>query len=51
MVAPILGGSLLAINSAFPVFASMGIFAVAAVCVLFLRENEGERGVHRVVLH
>ena len=51
MIAPMLGGSLLMIDAAFPVLASLGIFVVAGVCVLLLRENEGERGAHRMILH
>ena len=51
MIAPMLGGGLLMIDSAFPAFASMGIFFVAGVCVMLLKENEGKHGVHRSVMH
>ena len=44
MVAPILGGSLLMVNNSFPVYASIVIFVVATVCVLLLKEDEGDRG-------
>lgn len=44
MVAPILGGSLLMVNNSFPVYASIVIFLVATVCVLLLKEDEGDRG-------
>lgn len=43
MIAPILGGSLLMVDSSFPVYASIVIFLIAGVCVLLLREDEGDR--------
>lgn len=44
MIAPLLGGTLLMIDASFPVYASVVIFLVAGLCVLLLREEEGERG-------
>ena len=41
MAAPMVGGILLMINPAFPVFASAVVFALAGFCVLLLKENEG----------
>ncbi len=51
MIAPILGGTLLMIDHSFPVYASIGIFIVAGVCVLLLNEDEGERGGARTFAH
>lgn len=51
MVAPMLGGRLLVINSAFPVFASTVIFLVAGLCVLLLKESAGKHGVQRALMH
>ena len=53
MIAPILGGQLLAIDVSFPVYASVVTFVVAGICVLFLKEAEKEVGEEnqRVVLH
>ncbi|CAL1712613.1 unnamed protein product [Somion occarium] len=50
MIAPILGGSLLMINVSFPVYASIVIFLIAGVCVLLLKENEGDKGDTRASL-
>jgi hypothetical protein len=44
MVAPIIGGSLLMINSSFPVYASILVFAFSALCVLLIREDAGAEG-------
>ncbi|KAJ7274109.1 MFS general substrate transporter [Mycena rebaudengoi] len=44
MIAPILGGVLLVFSRAAPVYTSMVAFVLAAVCVLMLREDEGEGG-------
>ena len=44
MIAPILGGSLLMVDHSFPVYASIGIFILSGVCVLLLKEHEGQRG-------
>ncbi|KAJ7647043.1 MFS general substrate transporter [Roridomyces roridus] len=44
VLAPILGGMLLLISRAAPVYTSMVVFLFAAACVLMLSENEGESG-------
>ncbi|KAI0031935.1 major facilitator superfamily domain-containing protein, partial [Vararia minispora EC-137] len=41
MIAPILGGTLLMVDISFPVFASIGVFALSGMCVLFLHEGAG----------
>ncbi|KAH9851820.1 MFS general substrate transporter [Lenzites betulinus] len=51
MIAPILGGTLLTIDHSFPVYVSIAIFVLAGVCVVFLDEDEGERGGQRVLVH
>lgn len=51
MIAPMLGGALLMIDSSFPVFASIATFLLASVCVLLLRENDGARGSHGALMH
>ena len=51
MIAPMLGGALLMIDISFPVFASIAIFLLATVCVLFLREDEGARGGQTGLMH
>ncbi|KAK7681521.1 hypothetical protein QCA50_015253 [Cerrena zonata] len=51
MIAPILGGTLLTIDTSFPVYASIVIFIVAGICVLLLDEEEGGRGEARTFLH
>ncbi|KAJ7671688.1 major facilitator superfamily domain-containing protein [Mycena polygramma] len=48
MIAPILGGALLLISRAAPVYTSMVAFVFAAACVLLLREDEGEGGRSRI---
>ena len=44
MIAPILGGSLLAIDRTVPVYTSIVIFVLSGICVLLIREREGQRG-------
>jgi len=53
MIAPILGGQLLAIDVSFPVYMSVVTFVIAGVCVLFLKEAEKQGGEENqgVVLH
>lgn len=53
MIAPILGGQLLAIDVSFPVYTSVVTFVIAGVCVLFLKEAEKQEGEEnqRVTLH
>ncbi|KAJ7043097.1 MFS general substrate transporter [Mycena alexandri] len=47
MIAPILGGALLIVSRAAPVYTSMVAFVLAAGCVLLLSEDEGEGGRSR----
>ncbi|KAJ7490461.1 MFS general substrate transporter [Mycena latifolia] len=47
MIAPMLGGALFLLGRAAPVYTSMAVFVAAAVCVLLLREDEGEGGRSR----
>jgi len=42
MIAPLLGGTLLFINRAFPVYASVAVYIVTVVCVVLLHESAGE---------
>ncbi|KAJ7701373.1 major facilitator superfamily domain-containing protein [Mycena rosella] len=55
MIAPLLGGALLLVSRAAPVYTSMVAFVCAAGCVLLLSEDEGEggrsRGRVRAVVH
>jgi len=44
MIAPIVGGSLLTINTSFPVIISICIFVLSGLCVLLLRESAGDSG-------
>ncbi|KAF7298678.1 MFS general substrate transporter [Mycena indigotica] len=44
IIAPLIGGLLLLFSRAAPVYASMLVFVIAAVCVLGLAEDEGEGG-------
>ncbi|KXN80841.1 hypothetical protein AN958_07204, partial [Leucoagaricus sp. SymC.cos] len=54
MIAPLLGGTLLMINRAVPVYTSVVVFAIAGFCVLLLKEDEGDkstRGKGKVIVH
>ena len=51
MIAPILGGTLLTVDHSFPVYASIVIFILAGLCVIFLEEHEGDRSGERVLAH
>ena len=53
MIAPVLGGQLLAIDVSFPVYTSVVTYMIAGICVLFLKEEEKREGEEnqRVVLH
>lgn len=55
MIAPMLGGMLLMIDRTVPVYTSVVIFAIAGICVLMLKEDEGDGGRtstrERVVVH
>ncbi|KAF8644666.1 hypothetical protein AX16_008326 [Volvariella volvacea WC 439] len=44
MVAPITGGILLTLDRAFPVYTSVVVYIIGGVCVLLLREGEGDSG-------
>ncbi|KAG6333244.1 hypothetical protein ID866_5839 [Astraeus odoratus] len=44
MIAPLLGGALMMINRALPVYTSIVVYVIAVVCVLLLRETAGHRG-------
>jgi hypothetical protein len=42
MIAPIVGGALLMIDPSFPVYASVVVFVLSGICVLFIEEaNNG----------
>ena len=41
MIAPILGGALLMADRSLPVYTSVVIFALAGLCTLALKEDEG----------
>ncbi|KAH9841485.1 MFS general substrate transporter [Rhodofomes roseus] len=51
MIAPMLGGMLLAINQSIPVYVSIIVFAIAGFCVLLIREQPREHGGGRVIVH
>ncbi|KAI0372276.1 MFS general substrate transporter [Pilatotrama ljubarskyi] len=51
MIAPILGGTLLTIDHSFPVYASIAIFILAGLCVILLKEREGEQSGERILAH
>ncbi|KAF8953239.1 major facilitator superfamily domain-containing protein [Flammula alnicola] len=42
MIAPMLGGFLLMMDRSIPVYTSVVIFAIAGICVLLLKEEEGD---------
>lgn len=42
MIAPLLGGTLLMISRAVPVYTSVVVFALAGFCVLLLKEGAGD---------
>lgn len=44
MIAPILGGILLMLDRSIPVYTSVIVFTIAGLCVLLLREGEGDSG-------
>ncbi|KAH0826166.1 major facilitator superfamily domain-containing protein [Lanmaoa asiatica] len=44
MIAPLLGGTLLFINRSFPVYASVVVYLVTALCIVLLRETAGQGG-------
>ncbi|KAF5340081.1 hypothetical protein D9758_013141 [Tetrapyrgos nigripes] len=55
MIAPLLGGVLLSIDRAVPVYTSVVVFCLAGTCVLFLKEDAGDAGKanggQRVIVH
>jgi len=52
MIAPILGGVLLVINRAVPVYTAVVVFAIAGFCVLLLKEDGSHRKEKgKVMLH
>ncbi|KAF8125767.1 MFS general substrate transporter [Boletus edulis] len=53
MIAPLLGGILLYINRAFPVYVSVGVYLVTAFSVVLLHETAGQGGGNgdRPMLH
>lgn len=52
MIAPILGGILLVMNRAVPVYTAVVVFAIAGFCVLLLKEDENSRREKgKVMLH
>jgi len=54
MIAPILGGVLLSIDRAVPVYTSVVVFCLAGVCVLLLKEDAGDgarKGGAKVIVH
>jgi len=53
MIAPVLGGQLLAMDVSFPVYMSVATYVVAGTLVLLLKEEERREGEgnQRVALH
>lgn len=43
MLAPLLGGTLLSIDRALPVYASLVVFCFAGIAVVLLKEDPGRR--------
>lgn len=44
MIAPLLGGALLFVDRSFPVYASVVVYLVTALCVVPLHEMAGQGG-------
>ena len=42
MIAPLLGGTLITIDNSVPLYTSAVVFVLASVCILALREDDGE---------
>jgi hypothetical protein len=42
MIAPLVGGFLLAVDRALPVYTSVVIFVLAGICTLLIQEEEGK---------
>ena len=51
MIAPLLGGTLLFINRAFPVYASVVVYLVTAACVVLLHDTIGGGNSERALMH
>ncbi|KAH8831459.1 major facilitator superfamily domain-containing protein [Flagelloscypha sp. PMI_526] len=51
MVAPVIGGMLIVISTAFPVYASALVYFICAVAGLLLQENEGAASGGPTLLH
>jgi hypothetical protein len=53
MIAPMVGGSLLMMGRSVPVYTSVVTFAITGICVLLLKENEGDgsRGNAEIAVH
>lgn len=51
MIAPLLGGALLVVNRAFPVWTSVVIYVITGVFVLLLHETAGNRSAERSFMH
>lgn len=51
MIAPLLGGTLLFINRAFPVYASVVVYLVTAACVVLLHDTVGGGNGERALMH
>lgn len=50
MIAPLLGGTLLFVDRSFPVYASVAVYLITAVCIVLLRETPGGQA-ERAMLH
>lgn len=54
MIAPLLGGALLFVDRSFPVYASVVVYLVTALCVVPLHETAGQGGAgngERALMH
>jgi hypothetical protein len=51
MIAPLLGGALLVVNRAFPVWTSVVVYVITGVFVLLLHETAGNMSAERSFVH
>lgn len=51
MIAPLLGGALLVVNRAFPVWTSVVVYLITGFFVLLLHETAGNGSVERSLMH
>ncbi|KAG1723017.1 major facilitator superfamily domain-containing protein [Suillus paluster] len=51
MIAPMLGGALLVVNRAFPVWTSVVVYGITGVFILLLHESAGNGGGERSFMH